>query len=269
MHYGARYYHPLLDRFISTDTIVPEPGEPQDFNRYAYVRNNPVLYRDPSGHMLDIGGSDPRITLYQPILPPTPPPMRSPAASPTAETTAAPAAPNGWKLVDDVAGFLGVGVGDSVKLPAIDISNRDILIARVTYQLGVEVVVGDSPVTIYSDRAKLDYGDITVQYDGEDMGIRMKTDVSEFSTRNFHATNRMEAGISLLSAEKFTGGKAVYEFRGQNQSIAIKVTYRRGQKTSLRRLATAVAIAYVPAVWPHLVERFREYPAPDPLPGLP
>ena len=29
---------------------MPEPSEPQDLNRYAYVRNNPVVYRDPSGH---------------------------------------------------------------------------------------------------------------------------------------------------------------------------------------------------------------------------
>ena len=29
---------------------MPEPGEPQSFNRYAYSYNNPVNYSDPSGH---------------------------------------------------------------------------------------------------------------------------------------------------------------------------------------------------------------------------
>jgi RHS repeat-associated protein len=48
----ARYYHPLVGRFISADTIVPSPGNPQDFNRYSYVRNNPLIYTDPSGHGL-------------------------------------------------------------------------------------------------------------------------------------------------------------------------------------------------------------------------
>ncbi len=48
--YNARYYDPLLGRFIQADTIVPNPAEPQDLNRYSYVRNNPLRYIDPSGH---------------------------------------------------------------------------------------------------------------------------------------------------------------------------------------------------------------------------
>ncbi len=46
----ARYYAPYLNRFISPDTIIPDPGNPQDLNRYSYVRNNPVRYTDPTGH---------------------------------------------------------------------------------------------------------------------------------------------------------------------------------------------------------------------------
>ncbi len=48
--YGARFYSPLLGRFISADTLVPEPGNPQALNRYAYVLNNPLRLVDPSGH---------------------------------------------------------------------------------------------------------------------------------------------------------------------------------------------------------------------------
>ncbi len=50
--YGARFYSPVLGRFISADTIVPSPSNPQQFNRYAYGLNNPVKYTDPSGHMV-------------------------------------------------------------------------------------------------------------------------------------------------------------------------------------------------------------------------
>jgi hypothetical protein len=35
---------------VSADTIVPGAGEPQAFNRYAFVFNNPLKYIDPSGH---------------------------------------------------------------------------------------------------------------------------------------------------------------------------------------------------------------------------
>jgi RHS repeat-associated protein len=48
--YNARYYDPVLGRFIQADTIVPDSTDPQAFNRYSYVRNNPLKYTDPSGH---------------------------------------------------------------------------------------------------------------------------------------------------------------------------------------------------------------------------
>ncbi len=48
--YNARYYNPILGRFISADTIVPEPGNSQSLNRYSYVYNNPLNFVDPTGH---------------------------------------------------------------------------------------------------------------------------------------------------------------------------------------------------------------------------
>ena len=53
MDYNARYYSPVLGRFVSPDTIVPEPTNPQDWNRYVYVRNNPLVYTDPTGHLTE------------------------------------------------------------------------------------------------------------------------------------------------------------------------------------------------------------------------
>ena len=47
----ARFYDSALGRFVSVDTIVPELGDPQSFNRYSYVRNNPLKFIDPSGHI--------------------------------------------------------------------------------------------------------------------------------------------------------------------------------------------------------------------------
>ncbi|WP_322802217.1 RHS repeat-associated core domain-containing protein [Thermoflexus sp.] len=48
--YRARFYDPALGRFLQLDPLVPEPGNPQALNRYAYVYNNPLRYTDPSGH---------------------------------------------------------------------------------------------------------------------------------------------------------------------------------------------------------------------------
>ena len=51
-YYGARYYDAGLGRFISPDTIVPDPANPQSLNRYSYCLNNPLKYVDPTGHQL-------------------------------------------------------------------------------------------------------------------------------------------------------------------------------------------------------------------------
>ena len=56
MDYNARFYDPALGRFVQADTIVPSPGDPQSLNRYSYVLNSPLVYRDPSGHAADMGG---------------------------------------------------------------------------------------------------------------------------------------------------------------------------------------------------------------------
>jgi RHS repeat-associated protein len=48
--YSARYYDPEIGRFVTPDTIVQAPYDPQSLNRYAYCRNNPLNYVDPSGH---------------------------------------------------------------------------------------------------------------------------------------------------------------------------------------------------------------------------
>jgi len=47
---NARYYLPGIGRFVSADTIVPNPADPQSFNRYSYGLNNPLRYVDPTGH---------------------------------------------------------------------------------------------------------------------------------------------------------------------------------------------------------------------------
>jgi hypothetical protein len=44
-----------VGRFISADTIVPDGQNPQAFNRFALVLNNPLRYTDPTGHWEEEG----------------------------------------------------------------------------------------------------------------------------------------------------------------------------------------------------------------------
>ena len=55
----ARYYDPNLGRFLSVDPIIPAAAlkEPQRWNRYAYVSNNPTKNVDPTGKLLQVRAS--------------------------------------------------------------------------------------------------------------------------------------------------------------------------------------------------------------------
>ncbi len=53
-NYGARYYDPMIGRFISPDPIVQAPFNPQSLNRYSYCINSPLMYVDPSGNIFGI-----------------------------------------------------------------------------------------------------------------------------------------------------------------------------------------------------------------------
>jgi RHS repeat-associated protein len=54
-YYNARWYDPVIGRFVQADPIVPLSSQGvQAFDRYAYVNNNPVKYNDPTGHSVPI-----------------------------------------------------------------------------------------------------------------------------------------------------------------------------------------------------------------------
>ena len=57
-YYVARWYDPVTAHFTQADTIIPSPGNSGDWDRYAYVLNNPMRYTDPTGHWIEIEGDD-------------------------------------------------------------------------------------------------------------------------------------------------------------------------------------------------------------------
>jgi RHS repeat-associated protein len=46
---NGRMYDPLLGRMLSPDNYVQAPDNSQNFNRYSYAMNNPLVYTDPDG----------------------------------------------------------------------------------------------------------------------------------------------------------------------------------------------------------------------------
>ena len=89
--YGSRWYDPQIGRFLSADTIVPNPGDSQSLNRYTYVSNNPLKYSDPTGHADACPGASPADCGGSPVHqnPPaqTQTPAQTPAQTPTQTAT--------------------------------------------------------------------------------------------------------------------------------------------------------------------------------------
>lgn len=48
---GARYYDPLIGRFMAIDPAPVAASAPGSFNRYLYANNNPYAYTDPDGEL--------------------------------------------------------------------------------------------------------------------------------------------------------------------------------------------------------------------------
>lgn len=51
-YFGARYFSGAQGRFTSPDVplLDQDPSDPQSWNLYGYVRNNPLIFTDPTGN---------------------------------------------------------------------------------------------------------------------------------------------------------------------------------------------------------------------------
>jgi RHS repeat-associated protein len=57
-YFNARWVDVSLARFAQADSIIPDPGNPQAWDRFAYGLNNSIRYTDPTGHL---ACSDPNV----------------------------------------------------------------------------------------------------------------------------------------------------------------------------------------------------------------
>jgi RHS repeat-associated protein len=53
-NYGARYYDSIVGKFVSIDPVPSDQylSDPQQQNRFAYARGNPIQYVDPDGRKI-------------------------------------------------------------------------------------------------------------------------------------------------------------------------------------------------------------------------
>jgi RHS repeat-associated protein len=51
---NAKLYDPIIGRFLSADSVVPDPYDGQSYNRYTYVDNRPLSLTDSTGHEPDM-----------------------------------------------------------------------------------------------------------------------------------------------------------------------------------------------------------------------
>ncbi|EFS97773.1 RHS repeat-associated core domain protein [Capnocytophaga ochracea F0287] len=52
VHMNGRLYDPVLHRFLQPDNFVQDPFNTQNFNRYGYCLNNPLVYVDENGEFI-------------------------------------------------------------------------------------------------------------------------------------------------------------------------------------------------------------------------
>jgi len=115
-HMNGRVQDAVLGRFLSPDSHIPDPTNPQSYNRYSYALNNPLTRIDPSGFEDETVPADGGAFSPGPIDPgPMPtvniPDISAPNASTTSTGSMIPGHQTGNFLCGGCVGSSGSGIG--------------------------------------------------------------------------------------------------------------------------------------------------------------
>jgi RHS repeat-associated protein len=64
---GARYYDPVIGRFMGVDPVGFQENNVHSFNRYAYANNNPYKFIDPDGRIAILAAVPAAISALTPV----------------------------------------------------------------------------------------------------------------------------------------------------------------------------------------------------------
>lgn len=57
IHMNGRLYDPLLRRFLNADENIQDTYNTQNYNKYGYVMNNPLMFNDPGGEFIQVAAA--------------------------------------------------------------------------------------------------------------------------------------------------------------------------------------------------------------------
>lgn len=133
IHMNGRLYDPVVRRFLAPDNFVQDPTNTQNFNRYGYVLNNPLVYVDQSGEFfwapVIIGAVIGGYTGYK----------MAEAKGLDIGNLKTWGYMLGGAVVGGVSGYLGASVAAS---GAIMASTQAMIVSSFTYSLGMNFVGG-------------------------------------------------------------------------------------------------------------------------------
>ena len=234
-HYGSRFYSPKLGRFLSADSIVPNPANPQAFNRYSYVFNNPFRYVDPSGNIpIDCWGTSYCGSANSDLLPERYLPPRSSS--------------NSGNSAPRVFYLNGLGGGENIPPVYSDESEYSTVMYYLSEAVGEENV---THVPVFTDPYV--QGPSQLDMFGEALGIDANWTESALDMITTELTNNpLENGQELVIVGSSAGGTVAIELLDdlQREGIFVDQVILRGSPVMELTLTNVGRVDYITAEIP-------------------